>query len=129
MAKGQKEAVVELVVKTLGSNFQSGVTNVLSIITSSQLAKIKQEVYDGIIQGAITYSKSTSSRSEVKTYASSMVMNHLKKAKELNGGGGSTVSVLKATSSATNASYATYGLDVNSLPDYVKSVLNEKTVL
>jgi hypothetical protein len=84
--KGQKEAVVEQVEQELGSNFTKYTTNAILVLTSSQLENIKSNITAGILQGQIEYGKDVNNVSEVRTYARSMVMNHLKKAKELNGG-------------------------------------------
>jgi len=84
--KGQKEAVIEQVELELGSNFVKYQTNAILVLSSTQLESIKNNIFTGILQGQIKYSKDVNNVSEVRTYARSMVMNHLKKAKELNGG-------------------------------------------
>jgi len=55
------------------------------MLTKTQLESLKNEIGCDILGGCIEYSKSLSDRAEVMAYARSMVMNHLKKAKELNG--------------------------------------------
>ena len=55
------------------------------MLTKNQLEYLKHEVGTAIIDGIVAYGKDTSNKSEVFSYARSMVMNHLKKAKELNG--------------------------------------------
>jgi hypothetical protein len=132
MAKGQKEAVVELVCVALGSNFMPGKTNALSLLTSAQLSHIKDSVYNGIMCGDISYGKALLHR-EVKSYASSVVMNHLKKAKELNGGQSATPSsVAKSTHIEASDTLQNLGIDVSILPDYAKQILrngNEESLL
>lgn len=87
MQKSQKQAVVDEVVAALGSSFTLGKDNALSMLTKLQLHTIKTNVAHSILNGEVAYSKSTNDAAEVIAYAKSMVMNHLKKAKELNGGG------------------------------------------
>lgn len=82
---GQKEAVIAEVMVHL-PNFQQRVDNAILLLSSAQLEAIKASIGSGILNGLIEYSKDLTNASEVRTYARSMVMNHLKKAKELNGG-------------------------------------------
>lgn len=55
------------------------------MLSKDELENLKREVADSIIAGQIEYGKDASNVAEVRAYARSMVMNHLKKAKELNG--------------------------------------------
>ena len=82
--KGQKQAVVEAV-RTMLPNFNLYKDIALVMLTASQLENLKHIIAQGIVLGAIEYSKDNTNGAEVRTYARSMVMNHLKKAKELNG--------------------------------------------
>lgn len=82
--KGQKQAVVEAVVRIL-PNFNLYKDIALVMLTNQQLESLKHEIGSDIRNGFIEYSKSTASGAEVFSYARSMVMNHLKKARELNG--------------------------------------------
>jgi hypothetical protein len=82
---GQKEAVVAEVLLQLPT-FQKYVDNALLKLSSQQLEDVKANVMNGILNGNIEYSKDPNNHAEVRTYARSMVMNHFKKAKELNGG-------------------------------------------
>lgn len=84
--KGQKQAVIECVMSTLGPSFIKYKTNALSVLTNSQLENIKNTILQGILNNQIEYSKNTSNVLKVKSYVRSMIMNHLKKAPELNGG-------------------------------------------
>lgn len=85
MAKGQKEAVIEEVLLQL-PNFTKYTDNAILLLTHTQLETIKINIANRIFSGDVEYGKDTSNVQEVKSYSRSMVMNHLKKAKELNGG-------------------------------------------
>jgi hypothetical protein len=82
--KGQKEAVVELV-RTYLPNFNLYKDIALVMLTRDQLEALKNEVACGILDGRIEYGKDRTKMDETRAYARSMVMNHLKKAKALNG--------------------------------------------
>lgn len=82
---GQKEAVIIEVLAEL-PNFVKYQDNAILLLSETQLETIKQSIYGGITTGVIEYSKDKTNLGEVRSYARSMVMNHLKKAKELNGG-------------------------------------------
>ena len=82
--KGQKQAVVEAVQLML-PNFNLYKDIALVMLTNTQLESLKHEIGQGIYLGNIEYSKDRANSAEVFSYARSMVMNHLKKAKELNG--------------------------------------------
>lgn len=82
---GQKEAVIIEVLAEL-PNFVKFQDNAILLLSNQQLESVKSAIYNGIIGGFIEYSKSKTDLAEVRSYARSMVMNHLKKAKELNGG-------------------------------------------
>ena len=82
--KGQKQAVMEAV-RVLLPNFNLYKDIALVMLTKDQLERLKFDVGMGIRTGNIEYSKDKNNGIEVFAYARSMVMNHLKKAKELNG--------------------------------------------
>jgi len=82
---GQKKAVINWVMGKL-PHFKQGQDNALLMLSNADLEAIKMGIYTGIMSGLIEYSKPITDQNEVMTYARSMVMNHLKKAKELNGG-------------------------------------------
>lgn len=82
---GQKAAVIKEVINCLPA-FVQGTDNAILLLSSAQLESIKELIYADICAGFIEYSKDVTKQAEVRTYARSMVMNHLKKAKELNGG-------------------------------------------
>ena len=82
--KGQKQAVVEMVRAAL-PNFNLYKDIALVMLTNTQLEHLKVDIGRGIIAGTIEYGKDAGKPGEVYAYSRSMVMNHLKKAKELNG--------------------------------------------
>jgi hypothetical protein len=82
---GQKDAVIQEILIQLPT-FQKNIDNAILVLSSAQLENVKANVMNGIINGLIEYSKDPNNHAEVRTYARSMVMNHIKKAKELNGG-------------------------------------------
>ncbi len=82
---GQKEAVVKAVREVLRSQFSSGV-NVIAIITRDQKNQIRTKIFNAIVEGYVTYSKDISDNKELRKYVNGMVDNHIRKAKELNGG-------------------------------------------
>lgn len=126
--KSQKEAVIEEVKRIL-PNFVEGVDNALSMLTEAQLESIKTNIFTRITAQNISYSKDVNDVTEVKKYARSMVMNHLKKSKELSGG----ISV-KTNSSNTDSNgnsrssvvrsvqpkVAPKGVNLDLLPDELK---------
>jgi pyruvate-formate lyase len=87
--KSQKQAVVDEVVSILGSKFTPFKDNALSMLSASELELVKKKIASDIMNCSVTYGKDPSKSSEVTAYARSMVMNHLKKARELNGGSSS----------------------------------------
>ena len=82
----------------LGARFTKYFSNAVELLSSAELETIKSNIAHGIIVGTIEYSKDRTKTSEVTSYARSMVMNHLKKAKELNG------NKVYATKSSNNGS-------------------------
>lgn len=127
--KSQKQAVVDEVVSVLGSSFVLGKDNALSLLTGVQLESIKRNIAQAISNGTVAYSKSVSNSSEVAAYARSMVMNHLKKAKELNGG--STVKTNTPTPSTSQQASKTLKLTASKvrLPKGVNaSLLSEEMI-
>ena len=81
---GQKKAVVDSVL-TLLPGFVQYKDIALVMLTRSQLESLKTDIGLRICQGLIEYGKDKTNQAEVMSYARNMVMNHLKKAKELNG--------------------------------------------
>ena len=121
----QKDFVVDQVKTILGSRFIPGTTFAITALTHSELELIKERTYAAILSGNVEYSKDVSNLAEVRTYSRSMVMNHLKKAKELNGN--------MVYSSSTNAAPAAKvpkkqkGIDTALLPqelqEYVRNLV------
>jgi len=93
----QKDYVVDQVKTILGNRFVPGFTIAITTLTTTELETIKVNTADAILNGTVEYSKDLTNIAEVKAYARSMTMNHLKKAKELNGGVTATI----ATSTPT----------------------------
>lgn len=128
---GQKEAVIAEVLAEL-PNFVKYQDNAILLLSSKQLETVKSSIYGGITTGVIEYSKDKTNLAEVRSYARSMVMNHLKKAKELNGGH-SYISNSNGTSPSNSktirvkASVAPKGVNPDLLPEelkeYVKSLI------
>src|SRR5690606_29597025 len=81
---GQKQAVVEEV-KALLPNFVPYQDVALNLLTRDQLESLKVTIGTKIVNGDIEYGKDKNNVGETMAYARSMVMNHLKKARELNG--------------------------------------------
>lgn len=100
MSKSQKQSVVDEVMLAL-PNFVKYSDNAILLLSSQQLETVKANVFNGIINGLIEYSKDINNHAEVRSYARSMVMNHLKKAKELNGGNSYVASSSRADSNST----------------------------
>jgi hypothetical protein len=102
--KGQKQAVVEYVKQELPS-FVPYKDIAIVMLTNQQLELIKRNIACDIINGNVEYSKEKTNSAEVHAYARSMVMNHMKKAKELNGnqiyGVGSAAAQLKQSKAST----------------------------
>lgn len=85
MSISQKDSVVNEVKAVLGSNFNSS-TPAREQLSDDQLKIIKDNIVSGIISGSIDYKKETTDEKEVARYVAGMVSNHLRKAKDLNGG-------------------------------------------
>jgi hypothetical protein len=83
--KSQKQSVIDEIMTCLPS-FNKGKDNALLLLSTPQLESVKTNIGVGIANGTIEYSKDKTNAAEVRSYARSMVMNHIKKAKELNGG-------------------------------------------
>ena len=120
---GQKEAIINAIKKIL-PNFTVGVDNALILLSNIQLEQIKKEIKEGILNKTIAYSKDTTNLGEVTNYSRSCVMNHLKKAKELNGGFKMVTTVAEATNKPTTTRVklkeAPKGVDPSLLPDDLK---------
>lgn len=126
----QKNFVVQLVKTTMGTAYNSAVA-CLSNLSTADLEAIKKATGFAISNGTVDYSKDRSNSREVISYARSMVMNHLKKAKELNGG--SSVSNNSSTKASRRADAedevedaaegSFKGIDLSLLPDELRAVV------
>jgi len=83
---GQKDAVVAQVKAYLGNTFTPYKDIALVMLSAQLLEALKKNIGDMILNGTVEYSKDITNVAEVRSYARSMVMNHLKKCRELNGG-------------------------------------------
>ena len=119
--KGQKQAVVELV-KNYLPTFVPFQDVALVMLTKNQLEDLKTEIAVNIGHGLIEYSKNKTNTNEVTSYARSCVMNHLKKAKELNGNQTYGKTTTKVTAIAK--SKALDGINVSLLPQDLLEFVN-----
>jgi len=81
----QKDAVVKEVKAILGSSYNSS-TPARDQLSDEQLKSIRSNITQGILNGSVEFKKENVSEEEISRYVSGMVSNHLRKAKELNGG-------------------------------------------
>jgi len=82
----QCQAVINSVSTMLGNDFVEGETNVKEVLTSEQLNTVADEVTSGILNVTVNYSKPTSDEKVLRNYVVSMISNHFRKSKKLNGG-------------------------------------------
>lgn len=120
MATGQKQSVVNAVLVVL-PGFTQFKDIALVQLTAAQLEQLKQDIAAQIAQGTIEYSKDKDNRAEVIPYARSMVMNHLKKAKELNG----NVTFAKGTAVAAAPPKSHFPLNKDLLTQELKDYLEK----
>ena len=122
--KGQKEAVVEAVKRIL-PNFIPYKDIALVMISKNDLEHLKAQIGEDIICGNIEYGKNRTDEAAVYAYARSMVMNHLKKAKELNGNQvyGSTPAMVQSRSEVKKLSAINMDILPDDLKAYVKSLV------
>jgi len=121
--KGQKEAVIEQVLTRL-PGFKLGSDVALVMLTKEQLEAIKLIIGVDIMNAVIEYSKPLV-KEEVMAYARSMVMNHLKKAKELNGGQtyGKTTTEVKASAHVKALKGIDFSVIPEDLSEFVKTLV------
>ena len=84
MSISQKDAVVQAVKAQLGSRYVEG-ADCSKLLTKVDRQNISITLANGILNGNVAYSK-TLDAAEVRGYVSGLLSNHLRKAKELNGG-------------------------------------------
>jgi len=82
----QCQAVIDAVSTILGDTFVEGETNAKKVLTSEQLSSVADEVTNGIMGGTVSFGKATEDEKSVRNYVVSMISNHLRKSKKLNGG-------------------------------------------
>lgn len=117
--KGQKESVILEVMLHLPT-FTKHVDNAILALSAADLESIKNNIQAQIAAGTIEYSKDKTNLAEVRSYARSMVMNHLKKAKELNGGHAFTKSPTTGTTVRHKLKLAPKGVNPDLLPEELK---------
>ena len=81
----QKQAVVNEVNNVLGSTYNPSVP-ARDQLSDDQLKTIKANISAAIINGTVEFRKRNCTPEEISRYVSGMVSNHLRKAKDLNGG-------------------------------------------
>lgn len=85
MSISQKDSVVNEVKAVLGSSYDTN-KPAKEQLSDDQMKTVKANVVKGIIDGDVAFKKDTSDEKEIARYVSGMVSNHMRKAKELNGG-------------------------------------------
>lgn len=81
----QKQAVVNTTIDILGADYDS-TRSVNTQLTADQKKNLIDKMATGILNGDILYSKDITDMKAIRKYAAGMVSNHIRKAKELNGG-------------------------------------------
>jgi hypothetical protein len=97
MSISQKQAVVNAVQTVLGAKYTNG-TAVKTIITKDELNEVRQLVFEGIKANTISLNKTYTDDTLLRRYVNGMVDNHLRKAKELNGGSSYSPSAKRGSS-------------------------------
>jgi chromosome segregation ATPase len=82
----QVQAVVSAVSEVLGDSFIEGSTRVTDIITTEQKTLVRENVFQGILSGNVTFNGSLEDHSAIQRYVNGMVDNHFRKSRLLNGG-------------------------------------------
>ena len=120
----QKDFVVAEVERILGPRFVKFQTIALGALTKDELELLKERTLQGLRYGQIDYGKANEPLADTRTYARSMVTNHLKKAKELNGNMtfSSSSGVTKATRSEPTQPK---GIVMNLLPPELQAYVKE----
>jgi hypothetical protein len=123
--KSQKAFVVDKVKEILGSSFTPFQDKALLVLTNVQLEQVKSDTFRAILSGAIEYGKDLQQQVEVRTYARSMVMNHLKKAKELNGNLVFSTEGSKTIATKVIKDPTPKGVDLSLLPEDLRSYVSK----
>lgn len=121
----QKQAVISAVANELGSSFVSGQTNVRELLTDAQIDSIRSTVLEGVLSGSVTFGKDLTDVKAVKRYINGMIDNHIRKARELNGGNKyvATNSRGPRTEKAAKTSSRASNIDISVLPPELRGVL------
>ena len=82
----QCQAVINAVTNILGDEFTESETNAKEFLSSDHLSTIADEVTSGIFAGTVGFGGPTEDEGKVRSYVVSMISNHLRKSKKLNGG-------------------------------------------
>ena len=122
---GQKDAVINAVASILGDRYEAGI-NARELLSADEITSVKNTVANAILSGSVSYSKDTSDEKAVRRYVAGLVDNHLRKAKELNGGvkySATTTRGPRASKAAKAPSNPTNDIDMSVLPSDLQSVL------
>lgn len=122
---GQKDAVVAQVKAYLGNSFTPYKDIALVMLPKHLLESLKRQIGTMIINGEVEYSKDRTNGVEVNAYARSMVMNHLKKARELNGNQSYGTAPTAVKSKKEDKAFSGLKMDILSdeLKSYVKTLV------
>jgi len=123
--KTQKAFVVEAVKQVLGTAFVPFQDIALLKLSSAQLEQVKSMTVAAILNGQVEYGKDVSDVNEAKTYGRSMVMNHLKKAKELNGNMVFQTNGDKTVAARVKKDPTPKGIDMSVLPEELKEYVSK----
>lgn len=80
----QRQSVVDEVKAALGSSYNPSIPSI-DLLTNDQLKTVRTNIFNGIINGTIDFSKEITDEKSVSKYVSGMVSNYFRKSKELNG--------------------------------------------
>lgn len=125
---GQKEAVINAVASILGNQYEAGI-NARDLLSADQISSVKEAVTQGILNGSVSFSKPTNDDKVVRRYVAGLVDNHLRKAKELNGGvkySAATTRGPRTTKAEKPAKSAGSDIDMSVLPSDLQNVLSNQ---
>jgi hypothetical protein len=125
----QKDAVINAVASILGDRFEPGI-NARELLSAEEITSVKNTVSNGILNGSVSFSKDVSDEKAVRRYVAGLVDNHLRKAKELNGGvkyAATTTRGPRANKAAkTTSKSSNNGIDMSVLPTDLQDVLSNE---
>jgi hypothetical protein len=122
---GQKDAVINAVASILGDRYEAGI-NARELLSADEVTAVKNTVANGILSGSVSYSKDISDEKAVRRYVAGLVDNHLRKAKELNGGmkySAVTTRGPRANKATKTSGKSNSDIDMSALPSDLQSVL------